>query len=65
MIVCKLVFVALFVLSKRLRAWNHGFERSINDYQLSTNFSSFLFEVQQMQFVKMLAKIGGGGGCLY
>ena len=58
MIVCKLVFVALFVLSKRLRAWNHGFERSINDYQLSTNFSSFLFEVQQMQFVKILAKIG-------
>ena len=34
MIVCELVFVALFVLSKRLRAWNHGFERSINDYQL-------------------------------
>ena len=36
MIVCKLVLVASFVLSKRLRAWNHGLERSINDYQLST-----------------------------
>ena len=39
MIICKLVFVALFVLSERLRAWNHGFERSINDYQLSTSIS--------------------------